>query len=75
MLSVEGNPLILAPKCHDVIKESLPWLKMIDGITIFHEKNNDTARLAHQNSSGFNRMESMQSNLNGEATEDLSQNP
>lgn len=43
MLSLEGNPVILAPKCSDILKEYLPCLKVIDGNTIFHDKNADSA--------------------------------
>ena len=39
MLSVEGNPLFLAPNCTEILKESLPSLKIIDGNTVFHEKS------------------------------------
>lgn len=43
MLSLEGNPVILAPKCLDILKENLPGLKVIDGNTIFHDKSNESA--------------------------------
>jgi hypothetical protein len=37
MLSVEGNPMFLAPKVTEVLSESLPNLKILDGNTVFHD--------------------------------------
>lgn len=70
MLSVEGNPLILAPNCTNVLKESLPGLKMIDGNTVFHDKNGDTQKMALQTSSTLTRMQSELSGPGGEPSED-----
>ena len=55
MLSVEGNPLILAPNCSNVLKEALPGLKMLDGNTIFHDKNGDSKKNALKTSSTLTR--------------------
>lgn len=42
MLSLEGNPLVLAPRYSDILKEQLPGLKVIDGNTIFHDRTDDS---------------------------------
>lgn len=70
MLSVEGNPLILAPNCTEILKESLPGLKMIDGNTVFHDKNGDNQKAAFQTGSISTRMQSELSAPTGEASED-----
>ena len=71
MLSVEGNPLILAPPCTEILKESLPGLKMIDGNTVFHDKNGDSQKAAFQTSSTITWMQSGLSSPTGEASADL----
>lgn len=72
MLSLEGNPVILAPKCTEVLKEQLPGLKVIDGNTIFHDKNADSANSAKSTTAASSRTQSEVASATAEGTEDWS---
>lgn len=41
MMSLEGNPLALAPNYAQILQEKLPSLKVLDGNIIFRENNDE----------------------------------
>jgi len=73
MLSLEGNPLVLAPRYSEILKEQLSGLKVIDGNTIFHDRTDDATDKKSKNGSTRSTTNSSKNTLSeiGSSTGDL----